>query len=738
MWTGENKAELIRQISFEEPVRLQKINPAIPHDLETIALKAIEKHPGDRYGNMQELTEDLVRFLERKPILARRTTVTGHVTKWALRHRAVVASALSACLLVTVTCCVATLIIWNESLRRTSAESEKQVAIEEADNANKRMGVINDFVIKKIVDSAKPTFQNGDHNITVHDSLLAANQLVDESFNDDSVLRSHVKTSFGEYFYTIGEYKLARENLEAALQVYSQVYGDENSHSIDAMCQLTKVYREDGELDLALATAQKVLSLTDKLYGKQDQDFVNSLFLLGTIYSRQKKLVEAEQTLTQVIELSRAGEFPLLEASAINELGNVSFYQQRYSKAESYWSSALKLYQQRNSGFNAILAKVNLARVYWETERKDQSIALSEQAINEMSALSGPTHPITLKAINDLAVKRSETRDYAGAAESFRLLYSRTESKFGPRHKNTVNAMTDLGAALLHVGQFDESLKLQLAALDIVKEDAEKSTHIFGNIASTYERIGDFERAADNFQRAIEGQLQMLQEHPENVTIAVGLAGEYCNFGNFLRDKRRDFDKANECFTEAIGILEKLNASSPTVRGKTFLVNSYYRRAQTSGDLEQWDNAIADVDKAILNSAPDRKDDMRLRKARLLATSGDLVESASILDDVLSRIAQDDGNKFYIAANIMALCAGKVKQPANFDESSPQLDFDEYAKRCLQFLAQANESGYFKYPYLVEELNDDSAFEPVRDLAEFKQFTEKIALENTNDMEKPQ
>ena len=59
---------------FDEPVPPRRIDPSLPRDLETIVLKAMAKEPADRYATAQELADDLRRFLEDKPIRARRPT----------------------------------------------------------------------------------------------------------------------------------------------------------------------------------------------------------------------------------------------------------------------------------------------------------------------------------------------------------------------------------------------------------------------------------------------------------------------------------------------------------------------------------------------------------------------------------------------------------------------------------------------------------------------------------------
>jgi WD40 repeat protein/serine/threonine protein kinase len=87
---GRDRQELLRQIAFEEPKQPQKLNRAIPSELETIVLKAIAKNPAERYGTARDLADDLRRFLEDKPIRARRPTLVQRARKWARRHQPIV------------------------------------------------------------------------------------------------------------------------------------------------------------------------------------------------------------------------------------------------------------------------------------------------------------------------------------------------------------------------------------------------------------------------------------------------------------------------------------------------------------------------------------------------------------------------------------------------------------------------------------------------------------------------
>src|SRR5262249_55204694 len=95
---GSDRQEVLRQIAFEEPRPPRRANRAIPAELETIVLKALEKNPADRYATAQELADDLERFLKDEPIRARRPPLGLRLRKWGRRHRAVVANLAAALL----------------------------------------------------------------------------------------------------------------------------------------------------------------------------------------------------------------------------------------------------------------------------------------------------------------------------------------------------------------------------------------------------------------------------------------------------------------------------------------------------------------------------------------------------------------------------------------------------------------------------------------------------------------
>jgi serine/threonine protein kinase/WD40 repeat protein/tetratricopeptide (TPR) repeat protein len=109
------QAELIDKVVHDAPDPPRKLDPKIPRDLETIVLKAIAKEPGDRYPTAQALGEDLKRFLEDRPVLARRSTPIEQFWRWCRRNPwlAAAANIAAATLLTTILAIVSTIAAWS-------------------------------------------------------------------------------------------------------------------------------------------------------------------------------------------------------------------------------------------------------------------------------------------------------------------------------------------------------------------------------------------------------------------------------------------------------------------------------------------------------------------------------------------------------------------------------------------------------------------------------------------------
>lgn len=135
---GNNRQTLLHQILNDEPQPPRVHQKSIPVELETIVLKALAKAPAERYATARDLADDLSRFLQDKPIQARRATAVQRLRKWGRRHPTVVWAVVVLCLLTVVGSLVSAEIIRQKTeaayqREKMQAQEAKQRA-EEAEN----------------------------------------------------------------------------------------------------------------------------------------------------------------------------------------------------------------------------------------------------------------------------------------------------------------------------------------------------------------------------------------------------------------------------------------------------------------------------------------------------------------------------------------------------------------------------------------------------------------------------
>jgi serine/threonine protein kinase/Tfp pilus assembly protein PilF len=165
---GATNFDTLQQVLSAEPVPPSRLQPNLPRDLETISLKCLNKEARKRYARAEELADDLHRFLEGEPVLARPTRLAERAMKWAKRQ-----PAKAALLAVSVLLLLGLIVggLWyadherqraEEALRqRAQVARQRDEARKQRAQARRARDRANRLLAKSYVDAARLAMQRG-------------------------------------------------------------------------------------------------------------------------------------------------------------------------------------------------------------------------------------------------------------------------------------------------------------------------------------------------------------------------------------------------------------------------------------------------------------------------------------------------------------------------------------------------------------------------------------------------
>ena len=147
-FAGSSVLDTLEMVRNREPVPPGDLTAKLPRDLETICLKCLQKDPARRYASAGELADDLRRFLDGRPILARPVGRFEKAVRWSRRNPIGALAVLLAAALVVVPSVLAVMLFISRE-KENEAKIAAQQSQKEAEGALVEKGIALNKAVEK-------------------------------------------------------------------------------------------------------------------------------------------------------------------------------------------------------------------------------------------------------------------------------------------------------------------------------------------------------------------------------------------------------------------------------------------------------------------------------------------------------------------------------------------------------------------------------------------------------------
>ncbi len=285
--------EAIRRICEDDPPSLATTNRTFAGDVDTIVRKALAKEPARRYSSAAELSEDIGRFLDAKPITARPPSTWYQLVMFSRRNRALVTSVVVIFLVL-----LTALAITGTALR--NAINSEQIAEEERRQADAIVEVLTGSL-----GSANPNLA-GDANYTVAQLLDDLVGSLAERKDVRPRTEAKVRQVFADTYVGLGRYDEAVRELERSVALWQAADGADGLSTLDASEKLGAALLDAGDYERAHEILTDNAAQSARILGPSNEDTLNRKgYLAGAAYRLGRK-DDAEQVYREILEIRSA------------------------------------------------------------------------------------------------------------------------------------------------------------------------------------------------------------------------------------------------------------------------------------------------------------------------------------------------------------------------------------------------------------------------------------------------
>jgi eukaryotic-like serine/threonine-protein kinase len=383
---------------------VEKLAGKLKGDLDNIVLKAMHKDQEQRYSSVQELIDDINRYLKGLTVSARGDKISYKVSKFIQRHKAGVAVFVIVNLLAFTG--IAAIIY------------QGNIAAKERDRAQtelKKFEEVNNFLLD-MLSSADPGAEG--KNVKVYDLLEKASASVNVKLKKYPKVKAAIKQTLGSTYIGIGEYKKAEKLLLESLGSTKKLFGMQSAETAKGYHQLGLCYDWLGKIKLADSCYRTGINIYEEVSGdKPLKGLADNLNDYGSFITNETSYFDSAAAIfkraLKIYALYNVSDGQKA-AITINNLAVALHHQNKVDEAEKYYRQAEKilinLYGENHPELGSIYN--NLAFIYLDNKKYDASEKAFKKAYKIKLAVLGDKHPSIGLALINLGMLYCIEKDY--------------------------------------------------------------------------------------------------------------------------------------------------------------------------------------------------------------------------------------------------------------------------------------------------------------------------------------
>lgn len=535
--TKSNLALTERMRHFEDATKPSaSINPSIAADLkawkneikgdlDNIALKALKESPAERYSSAEQLADDIRRYQNNYPVLARADSLGYRFKKYTQRNKPLVVSGI---LLIFILISGISATLWQArkvAFQRDQAEYE-------ADKANQITAFITD-----LFDHSDPDQAQGE--VITSETMLAAGSEKLSDLDGQPALQAEMYRVVGNLYRKQNNFEQAESHLTKAMHLFELELGENHIEVGQTKLLLAELYAFQNRTAETIEASKSASAIFEKYLGVESFEYVRAQNYLargevqmGKYREALERLRSAQQEAEKWTNLTDPQSAALV--SLYNDIGTTYNAIGDRENFRVYLKKALAVMRRAKGEKNQNVAALynNLGHSFYFADEYDSSKYYTLKALKIADEVyRGKPNDRSQFAHCHLAKVFIELGDFDEAQKHAEMCYSLSRDVYGPAHMATGRGLSVLGDVYIAKGDFPKSEEYREEATLIYEaffdgEDPMLAWHYWDE-SDRYYQSGNLQNAIAYKRRCIAMYEKTMPEELDDLAEARQILARY-------------------------------------------------------------------------------------------------------------------------------------------------------------------------------------------------------------------